>query len=154
VDQWVTPALEAIAVPIRSCPSHGDLHGGNLLLASPEEPLLIDFGRLGPAGASLDPITLELSAVLHPDAGQPLDGWPSHDQASHWMDLDTYLVGCPYPEFVRNCRGWARHVARGEREQDAFVYSYALRQLLYVDVDHALAAAFSQGAAERLLAST
>jgi CheY-like chemotaxis protein len=154
VDAWVTPALEAIGVPIRSCPSHGDLHGGNLLLAAPGKSLVIDFGRLGSAGAGLDPITLELSAVLHPDAGQPLGGWPSLDQASHWMDLDRYLVDCPFPQFVRNCRIWTQHVARGEREQDAFVYSYALRQLLYPATDLGLAAAFSRGAAERLLVSS
>ena len=153
VDDWATVALEDISIPIRSCTAHGDLHGGNLLLAGWRSGLVIDFGRLGTAAAALDPITLELSAVLHPDAGQELGDWPSRDQALQWMDLDAYVADCPIAEFVAHCRAWARDIARGDREQAACVYGYALRQLRFPEVDANLAAAYGRGAAERLLAS-
>ena len=42
-------------------------------------------------------------------------------------------------------------MSRGDREADAVVYGFALRQLLFDGVDLELAAAYSRGAANRLL---
>ena len=45
--------------------SHGDLHGGNILV-SPDSVALIDYADVRDGPASLDPITLELSLLFHP----------------------------------------------------------------------------------------
>jgi CheY-like chemotaxis protein len=132
---------------------HGDLHGGNVLVDQDGNPILIDFGRVGRMTASLDPITLEVASVLHPDSSVELGGWPSEDQARKWLDLEQYLVDCPIPEFITQCREWADEVCRGDREKDATLYSYAARQLRFPrSVEQTTVQAFLVGAVERLAA--
>ena len=113
---------------------HGDLHGNNIFV-SPGGPELIDYDDVGDGPASLDPVTLELSLLFHPDAPGKASAWPSADQAKAWGNLDVYLEDCPFPEFVRECRAWALSVAAGNREVAASAYSYLVRQLKYGDTD-------------------
>ena len=49
------PEIEAKTAQSRTCCIHGDLHGGNLLLNSAGDPMLIDFGDVGAGTISLDP---------------------------------------------------------------------------------------------------
>jgi CheY-like chemotaxis protein len=147
---WRDAALEGASVNINEAPAHGDLHGGNVLVNPDGRPILIDFGRVDSATNAVDPVTLELSAVLHPDASIELRNWPTTAQAEHWDDLEAYLDGCPIREYVCECRKWATDASRGDREIDAVVFAYALRQLLYPGRHHELAAAYSRGAANRL----
>ncbi len=123
---------------------HGDLHGCNVLV-SPTEVALIDYGDVGDGPASLDPVTMELSLLFHPDAPERDGAWPSADQARRWGDLDAYLEGCPYPEFARQCRNWALRVAAGNREVAVSAYSYLARQLKYDDTDKDRALALLEG---------
>ena len=127
--------IERQRLYVKRCTSHGDLHGGNVLVAAPQKPVLIDFGRTGSAQAALDPLTLELSLALHPDSPLLGSGWPSVDQAAAWADLDEYVDGCPAAAFVRACREWAYDVGAGDREVAAVVYGYAVRQLKYGHAD-------------------
>lgn len=117
--------------------SHGDLHGCNVLV-SPTDVALIDYGDVGNGPASLDPVTLELSFLFHPDAPARAGAWPSPEQARRWGELDAYLEGCPFPDFVRECRKWAVRVAAGKREVAVSAYSYLVRQLKYNDTDKGL----------------
>jgi len=149
---WMSDELEGSAAVVRRARSHGDLHGGNVLVSQSGLPMLIDFGKTGEAVNALDAVTLELSAVLHPDATLDLRGWPKVEQAENWNDRVAYLVGCPIADFVNACRDWSDDVSRGDREVDAAVYAFGLRQLLFPDAPHELAAAFSRGAARRLVA--
>jgi CheY-like chemotaxis protein len=146
---WIDPELELTSVRIRESVVHGDLHGDNVLVSG-DKPLLIDFGKVGRAPSSLDPVFLELSVVLHPEARLSLDGWPTPNQARHWRGLDDYVEGSPIAGFIRFCRGWARDLGAGDRELDTVVYGAALRQLRFPDVPHELAVAYSAGAASRL----
>jgi hypothetical protein len=93
---------------------HGDLHGSNVLVSADNSTVLIDYGDVAEGSGSLDPITLELSLIFHPQ-GVHLGSWPSLEQARRWGDLDAYLVGSPVAEFVRECRAWAGRVAAGQR---------------------------------------
>ena len=65
--------------------------------------MLIDYGDVRRANAALDPVTLELSAVFHPDIAGVLGDWPTVDQISNWADIDAYCKNCPTPvdDFVR-----------------------------------------------------
>jgi CheY-like chemotaxis protein len=147
---WRDAKLEALIVYVNEAPVHGDLHGGNVLVDAEGRPMLIDFGRVGTAMNAVDSVTLELSAVLHPDAKLSRGDWPAVTQAEHWNDLEAYLDGCPFAGFVSRCRDWTMAVRRGDREVDAVVFAYALRQLRYGVAGEELATAYSRGAAARL----
>lgn len=129
---------------------HGDLHVGNALVGQSGDPVLIDYGRTGQKLAAYDPVTLELSLSFHPDGRAVAGSWPTVEQALRFDDLEPYLVGCPVPDFVRECRAWAFTVANGDREVFACVFSYSARQLRFEDTDHDLALAYLQRAAARL----
>jgi hypothetical protein len=145
----IVAEFEDREVDIRRCRQHGDLHGLNVLTASGERAVLIDYGEVtDQAPASLDPVILELSLVFHPAAADTRGGWPTLDSARSWDSLDRYLVGCPVPAFVKACRKWAFDVSAGDREVYANVYSFALRQLKYPDTNHELAEAIGRSAIE------
>ena len=124
--------------------SHGDLHGKNIFV-SPAGSQLIDYGDVGDGPASLDPVTLELSLLFHPHAPAMDGAWPSAEQAKAWGNLEVYLDRCPFPEFVGECRAWAKRATAGSREIAGSAYSYLVRQLKYEDTDKVLALALLEG---------
>ena len=124
---------------------HGDLHGLNVLWSASGGALVIDFGNVGLAPASLDPVLLELSAAFHIDSPFRAGRWPTVAQAELWFDLDEYLRGCPIPTLVRSCREWAIEAA-GADGIAPVVYAEALRQLKYPDTDHDIAVAIGSAA--------
>lgn len=141
---WV-PDFEGREIQTRWACVHGDLHGCNVLVSADGAIILIDYGNVGEGPASLDPVTLELSLLFHPEVAGVAGQWPSSDQARAWGDLDAYLVDCPFPEFLRECRQWAHRVAAGNRDVAASAYSYLVRQLKYDDTNKELAVALLEG---------
>lgn len=141
-----TPDERDIEVNVRESMAHGDLHGLNVLVNPLGDPTLIDYGEVRRANAALDPVTLELSIVYHPAMDGRLGSWPTEAQASTWWDLDAYCVGCPVEDYVRSCRGWARHVSAGDEELLATAYSYSIRQLKYGNPSRHLALAIASSA--------
>lgn len=127
---WIA-GFERKRVQTRWGSVHGDLHGGNILVARREQPILIDFGEVAPGPSSLDAITLELSLLFHPDYVSIVPDWPTPDHASHWCDLDRYATGAPCEAFIRACRRWANEAAAAERDMLATAYAYVFRQLKY-----------------------
>lgn len=136
--------FEANSIQTRWACIHGDLHGNNILISSDRSAVLIDYGDVGDGPASLDPITLELSLLFHPQ-GSDTRGWPSIEQAPRWGSVDEYVQGCPAAEFISECRGWAGRVSAGNREIAACAYSYLVRQLKYEDTNKELALALLDG---------
>lgn len=124
---------------------HGDMHGFNILVSDEGHPILIDYGDTGIGPSSYDPITLELSLFFHREGPLTKSHWPTKEQAENWFNLELYLEGCPFPDFVKNCREWALQVAAGDREVLAVAYSYLLRQLKYTDVDKTRVIQFLEG---------
>ena len=139
-----TQDFENREIQARWACSHGDLHGCNVLV-SQERVNLIDYGDVGNGPASMDPVTLELSLLFHPGAPEITGSWPSAEQAAAWGDLDVYVDGCPFPQFVRECRAWALRAAAGSREVAASAYAYLVRQLKYDDTDKELALTLLDG---------
>jgi len=80
---WIQE-IEAKTIQSRSCCVHGDLHGGNLLLSRAGQPMLIDFGDVGPGTVSVDPITLELCLYFHPQFAPYSAAWTSVVDAENW----------------------------------------------------------------------
>lgn len=145
-----TDEFEGRSIQTRWCCIHGDLHGENVLVAQNGSAVIIDFGEVGEGTVSLDPVTLELSLLFHPNG--PLQSgsagfgtWPTEAQAMQWGDLESYIVGCPAEAFVRECRAWAHRSAAGKREIAATAYSYLVRQLKYEDTNKDLALALLKG---------
>lgn len=141
--RWIDE-FESREIQTRWGCGHGDLHGSNILV-SEQGVTLIDYGDVGDGPASLDAVTLELSLLFHPDSPQTNGPWPSHEGARAWGDMDAYLIGCPFAEFVRECRDWAVDVAAGNREIAASAYSYLVRQLKYGDTNKEVALALLDG---------
>ena len=118
--------FEASQIQTRWACIHGDLHGSNVLISTNGlSAVLIDYGDVRDGPASLDPVTLELSLLFHPQ-GLGTGEWPSLERARQWGSIGDYLEGCPAAEFIYECREWAGRVAAGNREIAASAYSYLI----------------------------
>jgi CheY-like chemotaxis protein len=142
--------VESQSVNYRAAVAHHDLHGGNALVDNDGRPLLIDFEHVSVGNPCIDPVTVELCPLFHPDAEIDLQEWPSVEQARNWHDLRQFIDGCPIPRFVEACRSWLSHLQRAERDRDAAVYSYALSQLSHSVGRREVAEALLAGAIDRL----
>jgi CheY-like chemotaxis protein len=140
--------FENSPVSVRECVRHRDLHGMNVLVSNSTSPLLIDYGEVGIACGSIDPLTLELGILFHPKGKELRGEWPNPAEARLWHDLEVYVARCPVKEFVKACREWAVYDAAGNKELYANAYAYAMRQLKYPDTDHGLAKAIISSAME------
>jgi CheY-like chemotaxis protein len=129
-------ALERRQLSVSLACTHGDLHGGNVLVGSGGQPSLIDFGDVGEACACKDPVTLELCVFSHPAAGPIKERW-TPDFSTPWENLAQYVAATPFSGFVRATRGWAREVAFGDHDVNANAYGYCLKQLKYPGTDKA-----------------
>lgn len=143
--------VEAFSVEMNMSVQHGDLHGRNLLVDSEGRPLIIDYGDVGLGPSVLDPVTLELSLLLH-DEHPDLGDWPTSKHASSWFDLERYTADSPILDLVRVCREWAT-ASSSRIELAAMVYAHAMRQLKYPDTDKEMAITIAGAAAEVVLAS-
>ncbi len=141
--RWVRD-FESRQIQARWACGHGDLHGKNILV-SRNGIALIDYSDVGAGAASMDPITLELSVLFHPDGPGSIDAWPSTEDAHAWGDVEVYVKECPFAQFVRECRAWALSVAAGKREVAASAYAYLVRQLKYEDTRKERALALLDG---------
>jgi CheY-like chemotaxis protein len=142
--------LADMRITVNECTQHADMHGFNVLANRALQPAIIDFADVRVAPASVDPITLELSAVFHPEGPAATGVWPSEDEIRAWHELDHYADSSPFPAFVRACREWTEEAAAGSQEIDAVVLSYCLRQLKYGNPTGGLARALAEVAADRL----
>jgi CheY-like chemotaxis protein len=133
---------------IFSC-QHGDLHADNVLVRPNGDPVLIDYAEVGTNPASLDPLSLELSPLFHPTNKVASSTWPTAVHIANWTDLNRFVEGSPIEPFIRATRSWAVEVAAGNRERYAVAYSYAVRQLRYVDTDKS----FAQGIIRAVIAA-
>ena len=134
-DLGATDGFEEIQQELVTSRQHGDLHGLNVLCNSSGNAAIIDFGNVGFAPSCIDPIVLEMSVLFHKDSPFQGNSWPTNEQSEAWFDLETYLLGCPIPNFISKCRDWAREVSR-PTDLPPVVYAEAVRQLKYKDTNH------------------
>jgi CheY-like chemotaxis protein len=140
--------VEAGEVYVRESVIHGDLHGQNVLVDAQADPILIDYAEVRRGPAALDPVTLELSAMLHPKS--PMRGlWDGAD-AALWAKPSDFFAQSPHRPFFLALRKWAHAVAATDGEVCAAAYAYCIRQMKYDDVDKELAARLAAAAASAL----
>ena len=83
--------------------------------------------------SAIDPVTLELSVLFHPDRPKAYR-WPSALQVK-LGDVTSYAENCQFADFVKARRSWSEKIGVGPREISACAYGYVLRQLKYPDSD-------------------
>jgi hypothetical protein len=133
--------IEARTINAAHCCQHGDLHCANVVFVRNGHPMLIDFGDVGTFFPAVDPVTLELSTVFHSQHASLPPCWPTEDNMRHWVDVNQFVIGCSFADFIRACRAWAIAEAASPEEVVAAAYAYAVRQLKYPDTNKALARA-------------
>lgn len=141
-------AFERTSLVVRQACQHGDFHPLNVLVHG-ESALLVDFGNVGTAVASLDPIQLELALVFHPALVPVRKGWPTLRHAQAWEDLDEYVQDCPFADVVRECRTWAFQAGQSDFAVFANAYAYAIKQLKHGTTDRAISLAIARSAMHR-----
>jgi CheY-like chemotaxis protein len=117
-------ALEAEGIRFRVDVVHGDLHGENVLVVEESRPLLVDFAYTEVAPGVLDPVTLEMGFLFHPES--PLAA--SDDLRLDQWAQGEYLVGDRYAAVLKRCRDWAL-TGRTQEEFFAMSYAHAMRHL-------------------------
>jgi aminoglycoside phosphotransferase (APT) family kinase protein len=130
--------LELLSIRASQSCIHGDLHGGNILVNAKQDVVLIDFGDVGPGFTCLDPVTLELSLIFHPEAVRLGFSEKLSAIVEHWPDVDRYIEDNEFGTIIETCREWAHDVGGGDKDVLACGYSFALRQLKYGTVDPAI----------------
>ncbi|ATG35467.1 Response regulator receiver domain protein [Phaeobacter piscinae] len=144
------PDAESSNVISNECVQHRDLHGANVLVGANHAFHLIDYAEAQTDCSCSDALMLELSILFHKDAVELRENWPNAEQLRHWDDLEVYLEGCPFPNFVRSCREWAERSAGSPEEILATAYAISLRQLQYDDVDKKIGLAIAKRCLNRL----
>lgn len=112
---------------------HGDLHPGNVLNVD-GQAVLIDFDSCAYAPGGLDPITMLLSTLVHPDSPIRGAGWPDASHIEDFFDTSDFGSGHPCEAWFRGVHDWMSECSSGDRERWALVLAYSGRQLQYGDV--------------------
>lgn len=132
--------IEELTVSVKWGRTHGDLHGGNILISNDRSPILIDFGDLAERATSLDPCSILLSPFFHPDTAKLAA--EIIDRAELIDTLDKLHCSCelPFAYFINSTLNWLRaECLFSERSIYASIYVYALKQLQYPDTNKNLA---------------
>ncbi|WP_165419703.1 response regulator [Rhizobium leguminosarum] len=138
--------VEKVVVTGARCTQHNDMHVLNVLFDGSAKGFFIDYNDAGQSFAAADPVTLELSLLFHKEHAKVGTEWPSVNQMEAWSNLETYVEGCAFGDFIRGCRRWALAVAGSPEEVVATAYAYAVRQLKYADTRKDLARGLIRGA--------
>lgn len=124
---------------------HGDLHPANILLDD-GHAVLIDFDSSEFAAGALDPVTLLISTLVHPDSPLRGSAWPSAQEIDRAFGSRDFGRGHSHEAWFDGVGAWAEERRASEREFWALVMAYAGRQLRYSDVTN------DASVTERLLA--
>lgn len=144
-------ALEDLEVRARVACIHGDLHGGNILISTKGDPVLIDFGDVGSGFTCLDPVTLELSMIFHPDGHSLSIADKFLPRVHEWPNIEVYAQDNPLASVIESCRDWAHDQGGSDDAVLAAGYAYAVRQLKYDTVDPEITLSLIDSIASRLL---
>jgi CheY-like chemotaxis protein len=118
-----------IAVGLRHC----DLHLANVLIVD-DGPVLIDFDRNAEAAAAVDPVTLLLTSLVHPNSPIRAAAWPDVHAIESTFGTEKFGIGHSSEEWIAAVWAWISDASRGRNEIWASVLAVGARQLRYEDV--------------------
>lgn len=112
---------------------HGDLHPGNILIDN-DQAVLIDFDSTTFAAGVLDPVTMLISTLVHPES--PIRGglWPDASEIASSFASANFGETHACASWFRGVHEWVEECRSSQREHWALVLAYAGRQLRYQDV--------------------
>lgn len=118
-------ALAGIEVDLMDYLQHGDLHGKNLFVTDQGTPFLIDFALTRLAHGPVDPVSLELSMIFHPDS--PAYDIVDESLCAEWFDDDTIAAVPLIAAVARPVRAWSDTVSiSGRLDRAVATLEYAL----------------------------
>lgn len=118
---------------IRSGMRHGDLHPANILIDG-ELAVLIDFDSACFSGGLLDPVTLLISTLTHPDSPIRGEAWPPVAEIEHTFGAVEFGDTHSHAAWFRRVNDWVVDRRASDREFWALSLAYAARQLGFQDV--------------------
>lgn len=129
----ITVPAGSLTVSAEVGPRHGDLHPANILIDN-GHAVLIDFDSEVFAAGALDPITMFISTLVHPDS--PIRGaaWPGVAEIEATFATKDFGQGHACESWFRGVQSWIDECRTSEREYWALVLAYAGRQVRYEDV--------------------
>lgn len=129
----INAPARTLSVTAQIGPRHGDLHPGNILIDN-DHAVLIDFDSEVFAAGALDPITLLISTLVHPDSPIRGDGWPSPTEITSLFGTPQFGQGHPCEAWFSGVQEWVEECQPSSREYWTLVLAYATRQFQYQDV--------------------
>jgi CheY-like chemotaxis protein len=112
---------------------HGDLHPSNIMINN-DAAVLIDFDNSCFGAGLLDPVTLLVSTLVHPDSPIRGSAWPSAEEIIRTFGTDEFGLGNESAEWFRTLWQWTQSRQTSVREFWGVTLGYAGRQLKYPDV--------------------
>ncbi|EOD9097904.1 TPA: phosphotransferase [Pseudomonas aeruginosa] len=136
---WIDE-IEDLTVSVRWGRTHGDLHGGNILVSRELSPVLIDFGDVSEGALPLDVSTLLLSHFFHPETADELIASIGINEIIAAVNKLEFPTEWSLGEAMNFIIQWLKdHSSDSERTIFASIYSYTLRQLKFDDTNKELA---------------
>lgn len=126
---WVN-SFEEINVQVNWGCCHGDLHGLNILVKG-DTSILIDYGDVKEAPSCLDPITLELSLLFHPQGPLLVNNKISDNLITSFLSENIEIADNYCLDYIQECRKWMLEKSIGKKEVLGVRYAYLIRQLKY-----------------------
>jgi CheY-like chemotaxis protein len=112
---------------------HGDLHPGNVLIDN-DQAVLIDFDSTIFASGALDPVTILISTLVHPDSAIRGASWPSALEIAESFGTAEFGQNHVSGPWFSGVHEWVEQCRSSQREYWGLVLAYAGRQLRYEDV--------------------
>lgn len=129
----VRPPLGSLRATVHIGARHGDLHPGNILIDK-EAACLIDFDSSTFASRALDPVTILISTLTHPESPIRGEAWPGPDEIDRTFGSPEFGSSHSHAEWFSAVSDWLKARKSSEREFWALSLTYAGRQLQYGDV--------------------
>lgn len=120
-------------VTVRMGLRHGDLHASNVMVDGCT-PVLIDFDSNCFSSSLLDPVTLLISTLVHPDSPIRGDRWPTTEEIKTQFGANTFGMSSAANLWFERTWQWIESCQSSPREFWGLVLAYAVRQLQYGDV--------------------
>lgn len=129
----ITAPSATMRISVKMGMRHGDLHPSNVMVNN-DAAVLIDFDNSCFGAGLLDPVTLLISTLVHPDSPIRGSAWPTAEEISRTFGTEEFGSGNKSAEWFQTVWQWTQSRQTSAREFWGVTLGYATRQLKYQDV--------------------